>query len=759
MRIKVYLTIAAILAGVCALSAAQGQTYKGRAIRFKPAGAPTMRLKAPAVSQSTAVAQSKGTLFSDSFEGTFPGSWYFYGDPHFGLATNRHVSGTHSIYCSAGGNGAVAAPGPYPSNFQGWITYGPFSLAGVTSGKVQFKLWNAPGAGDEVFAGWSLNDVDYQGFTWTGNSGGWIDADAAMDGYVPNGPLMPASYLGEPTVYFSLYYSSDTSANTSEGAYVDDVSIVTSSVYTGGIAGTVKTSNGTAIASAIVSAGTASTATSATGQYSFNLAPGTYTVKAAKTGYTFTPTSKSVTVASAVVTTNFVGASTTGGVAGIVKTSTGAVVKGAVVTAGSSFAYTDALGKYSLSLKGGAYAVTVHKPGYKFTPASASITVVGSTIAKNFTASKWTGDGVVNHWAVSVGIATFKYINNLNYCDDDARDMTAALKAGGFPAANIKQLIDSQATKAAIKSAIAWMATQADADDVCVFFQSSHGDQGPDVAPFDEASGNDEYLCPYDTNSSRTTEIRDDELGQWMAALKTTKYVVLIDACYAGGLIKSVGTASSPGFGSGFARALNGMSAPGEMNTKDLDDLGSGVVIASCTDLELSEESSSLKNGVFAYYVVQGMSNNKPDTNKNGFYSAEEIYNYAKGPVHTYNPTQTLVMYDGYSGQLDFAKSKTVVPTSTFLAVSGTAAATKSGSTAIVVSLSAAANVSASVLNLAGREVALLGSKDLDKGTSTLLWSGKSKLGTTVPAGQYLVRLQAKDAAGNSASCLLSLRK
>jgi len=109
-----------------------------------------------------------------------------------------------------------------------------------------------------------------------------------------------------------------------------------------------------------------------------------------------------------------------------------------------------------------------------------------------------------------VGIADFQYLTDLSYCDDDARDMTAALKAGGFPAANIRQLIDTQATKAAIKTAISWMAGKADADDVCVFFQSSHGDQGPDVAPLDEATANDEYLCPYDSStSSRATMMRE----------------------------------------------------------------------------------------------------------------------------------------------------------------------------------------------------------------------------------------------------------
>lgn len=672
LRLKSWVALVGIISVVCVSCACAGSLVMKRCEFRKGPHTP--------IQTKTAL-----TLpFNDTCEGAFPGKWVPYDanasgtnlptNPYFGPTTQKPYAGTKSYYCSQSGPHRVAAPGPYPSNFTGWITYGPFSLAGMTSGRVRFKLWNNSGAGDVVFAGWSLDDQSYEGFSWSGNSSGWIAAEADMSGY-------SNTYLGQSSVYFSFHFQSDATANAAEGAYIDNISV---------------------------------------------------TAEAAP--------------------------AVTGGLAGTIKSNTGTVLKGAVVTAGTAFTYTDALGKYSLNLPAGTYAVKAQKPGYAFAPVSASVTVASAMITKNFTGTPCTGDGVVKYWAVSVGINQYKYVGpNLSFCVNDATDTTAALKAGGFPAANIRQLTDAQATKAAIKSAIAWMATQADADDVCVFFQSSHGDQGPDVPPLDEAAtgNNDEYICTYDC-STKATEIRDDELGQWMAAFKTTKYVVLIDTCYAGGLIKSVG----PAFGSGFARAINGMSAPGRVQSKDLDDLGSGVVIASCTDTQESEETAALQNGVFAYYLVQGMNNGKADANKDGWYAAEEVYNYSKGPVSIANPSQTLMIYDGYPGQLKFAKAKAAAPaTALALAVSGTAAATTAGTSAITVNLSAAASVSATICNLAGRPIAMLAPQDLSAGVSTLLWSGKSALGTQVPAGMYLVKLQAHDASGKLANCLMSLRK
>jgi hypothetical protein len=92
------------------------------------------------------------------------------------------------------------------------------------------------------------------------------------------------------------------------------------------------------------------------------------------------------------------------------------------------------------------------------------------------------------------------------------------------------------------------------------------------------------------------------------------------------------------------------------------------------------------------------------------------------------------------------------------LAVTASAATTREQSVAITANLTAAAAVEVSVLNLAGREVAVIPSTRLVAGISTVWWNGRGTYGTRVPAGQYLVRVQARSTDGSSASCLLPLR-
>ena len=74
------------------------------------------------------------------------------------------------------------------------------------------------------------------------------------------------------------------------------------------------------------------------------------------------------------------------------------------------------------------------------------------------------------------------------------------------------------------------------------------------------------------------------------------------------------------------------------------------------------------------------------------------------------------------------------------------------------VSLLAAADVTMSIRNLAGREVAVLQPGRLDAGTRTLVWNRQSSFGTKVPTGTYLVQVQAQDPSGASVSQLLTLR-
>ncbi|MEI6501627.1 MAG: Ig-like domain-containing protein [Armatimonadota bacterium] len=89
--------------------------------------------------------------------------------------------------------------------------------------------------------------------------------------------------------------------------------------------------------------------------------------------------------------------------------------------------------------------------------------------------------------------------------------------------------------------------------------------------------------------------------------------------------------------------------------------------------------------------------------------------------------------------------------------VTASAAATASGAQ-VTVNLASAADVTVSIRNLAGREIATLAPGTLEAGMHSLLWNGKSRTGTQVPAGMYLLQVSANATGGSSAQAMTSLQ-
>lgn len=265
-------------------------------------------------------------------------------------------------------------------------------------------------------------------------------------------------------------------------------------------------------------------------------------------------------------------------------------------------------------------------------PDSFTVTVNGS------------GNGACVRYAVVVGVSDYVgTANDLGYCDDDAKDIRNMLLTDPrWDTANIQLLLDSQATRANIQTALANMAAVADGDDICLFSFSGHGTTGADVAPADEIDGLDEYICPHDFNN-----IRDDELGDWLAAIHPSNMVVFIDTCHSGGQIKLAGCqirtinidGPAPQKGDGFAADLSARA-------RDLDDL-SFVVSTACDDDEYSYENGSLANGVYTEFLLEAMRRAVADANGNGELSCEEAHSYLTPLVVAYNSSQHPQFYDG----------------------------------------------------------------------------------------------------------------
>ncbi len=119
---------------------------------------------------------------------------------------------------------------------------------------------------------------------------------------------------------------------------------------------------------------------------------------------------------------------------------------------------------------------------------------------------------------------------DLHGCVNDANDWAAELAGRGFA---VSKLIDSQATKAAMVSAIQSLIGSAVSGDVVVITYSGHGTYVPDTNG-DEIDGLDEALCPYDLQTGGGALV-DDEINTLFSARKAGVRLLLIsDSCHSG---------------------------------------------------------------------------------------------------------------------------------------------------------------------------------------------------------------------------------
>ncbi len=159
------------------------------------------------------------------------------------------------------------------------------------------------------------------------------------------------------------------------------------------------------------------------------------------------------------------------------------------------------------------------------------------------------GDGIVNKYAVIVGISDYEAISDLSYCDEDANDMYAHFNSLGYEVevygdhTNSYTHYTGLATEANVKSAVANMINKADEDDIIVFITSGHGGAYTNGPPHSRY----QYLCMWDTNSGEDGEdgiITDTEFQNMFASIVSRTFI-FIDHCYAGGMNEVMNVANS----------------------------------------------------------------------------------------------------------------------------------------------------------------------------------------------------------------------
>ena len=246
----------------------------------------------------------------------------------------------------------------------------------------------------------------------------------------------------------------------------------------------------------------------------------------------------------------------------------------------------------------------------------------------------------------------------LSNCVNDVTDMKASLKATGTLMAdsgwldtNIQTLTNNAATEAAITAKIAAIASGMQKYDLFLFQFSGHGSNGTTDAS--------QYLCAYeDANWISVTDLSN--------ALKNvpnpgggdiTNLYVILDACHSGNFIgRSLLSRSNEGVI--ISRKMqryrdfmpqedpdsvtDGLQFPRDLQSMD-DDTSNLFVMTAVTGAKSSWDDSSLGNGVFTYYLLEGMrltgkfvSQAAANSNHDCWVTAEEAFNYADPKSNAY---------------------------------------------------------------------------------------------------------------------------
>ncbi len=179
-------------------------------------------------------------------------------------------------------------------------------------------------------------------------------------------------------------------------------------------------------------------------------------------------------------------------------------------------------------------------------------------------------DGIVNKYAVIVGISDYSAISDLSYCDEDATDWYNQLAPNGYICTvlgdhtNTYPQYDGLATETNVYNALAYYLSIADEDDIVIFATSGHGGAT-------RGRVRNSFLCMWDCTVGENGEdgyIFDAEL-QPVFDGAVCKWFIFLDHCNAGGMNGVMSNANSAngymavtctdrGYGYDYTPGLNG---------------------------------------------------------------------------------------------------------------------------------------------------------------------------------------------------------
>ncbi len=230
--------------------------------------------------------------------------------------------------------------------------------------------------------------------------------------------------------------------------------------------------------------------------------------------------------------------------------------------------------------------------------------------------------------AVVVGIAQYTHMPALRYTDDDAYQMNAFLRSpqgGAVPESQIRLLIDEDASYKAILHALRTAASEADENDILLFYFSGHGVEGA-FLPVDFDGYN---------NLMAHTTIRDIIQNS-----KARHKIVVADACHAGNL---------------FAQRTPIHLIVEKFYTAFENSKGGMALLLSSKGTEYSLEDSGLRSGIYSHFLIKG-ARGPADRNSDGMVTVKEMHDYLYFNVRSYTANvQNPLLLGNFDPEMPFS--------------------------------------------------------------------------------------------------------
>ena len=130
--------------------------------------------------------------------------------------------------------------------------------------------------------------------------------------------------------------------------------------------------------------------------------------------------------------------------------------------------------------------------------------------------------------------------NNLTGCVNDAFLVSSVLQESGFPAEQVRVLLNDRATTAEIRDRLEWLLGDVRPGDIRYLHYSGHGSQLPAYGDDETVDRLDECLCPHDFDFTPERAVVDNWFFELYSQLPYDSwFIATLDCCHSGGLTRA----------------------------------------------------------------------------------------------------------------------------------------------------------------------------------------------------------------------------